>query len=173
MSRGALAERWRQMLQRRLRHARFTEQTSQISLRLKITLIGELVLAGTSAATLALWVRLRRRLQRRIDLEGQASGFVSPGDRWLQRLLRLLCIAVLAQLVVMAGLAVAAVPGQIPLAITVLMQPLAILFKVALLGLLAAALRWLARFVLRQWVSYLAVPLEERARRQQRYLNLR
>ena len=111
MGRGALAERWRQMLQRRLRHARFTEQSSQISLRLKITLIGELVLAGTSAATLALWVRLRRRLQRRIDSEGQASGIVSPGDRWLQRLLRLLFIAVLAQLVVMAGLAVAAVPG--------------------------------------------------------------
>jgi hypothetical protein len=45
MSRGALAECWRQVLQRRLRHARFTEQVGQISLRLKITLIGELVLA--------------------------------------------------------------------------------------------------------------------------------
>ncbi|QPN70582.1 mechanosensitive ion channel family protein [Synechococcus sp. CBW1108] len=173
MSRGALAQRWRQVLQRRLRHARFTEQAGQISLRLKITLIGELVLAGTSAATLWLWARLRRRLQRRIDPAEQGSGIVSPRDRWLQWLLRLLFIAVLAQLVVMAGLAVAAVPGQIPLAITVLMQPTAILFKVALLGLLAAALRWLARFVLRQWVSTLAVPLEERARRQQRYLNLR
>jgi hypothetical protein len=39
----------------------------------------------------------------------------------------------------MAGLAVAAVSGQIPLAITVLMQPTAILFKVALLGLLAGS----------------------------------
>ncbi len=53
--------------------------------------------------------------------------------------MRLLFIAVLAQLVVMAGLAVAAVSGQIPLAITVLMQPTAILFKVALLGLLAGS----------------------------------
>ena len=173
MSRAALAERWRQVLQRRLRHARFTEQAGQISQRLKITLIGELVLAGTSAATLWLWARLRRRLQRRIDPAEQGSGIVSPRDRWLQWLLQLLFIAVLAQLVLMAGLAVAAVPGQIPMAITVLMQPTAILFKVALLGLLAAALRWLARFVLRQWVSNLAVPMEERARRQQRYLNLR
>ena len=173
LSRPALAERWRQLLQRRLRHARLTEQASQITLRLQVVLIVELLLAASSTGTVWLWARLRRRFQRRLDPLNQADRESSRRDRVLQWLLRLLFVGVLAQLVVMAGLAVAAIPGRIPLAITVLMQPLAILIKVALLGVLAAALRWLARFALRQWVSNLAVPMDERARRQQRYRNLR
>ncbi len=173
LSRTVLAERWRQLLQRRLRHARLTETPGQIALRLRVVLVSEVLLVASSAATLWLWARLRRRLQQRLDRLSRGDGLRSRRDRWLQWLLRLLFASVLAQLVVMVGLAVAAVPGRIPLAITVLMQPLAIVFKVALLGVLAAALRWLARFVLRQWVSNLAVPMEERARRQQRYRNLR
>ncbi|MFM7312344.1 MAG: mechanosensitive ion channel domain-containing protein [Cyanobium sp.] len=173
LSRTALAQRWRQVLQRRLRHARLTEQSGQITLRLQIALIAELLLAASSALTIWLWARLRQRFQRRLDPLNHADGVSRRRDRLLQWLLRLLFVGVLAQLVGMAGLAVAAVPGQIPLAISLLMQPMAILSKVALLGVLAAALRWLARFVLRQWVSNLAVPMEERARRQQRYRNLR
>jgi small conductance mechanosensitive channel len=45
LDRIALAERWRQILQRRLRHARFTEQPDQIAVRLKLTLLLELLLA--------------------------------------------------------------------------------------------------------------------------------
>ena len=176
MGSDQLAERWRQLLQRRLRHARFTEQSSQISLRLKIVLIVELLLAGSSAATLWLWARLRQRLKRRSDRSDQSrpkdNGWFSK-DRQIQWLMRLLFVGVLVQLLSMAGLAVSASPGRVPLAITLLLQPLGILFKVALLGVIAAGLRWLARFVLRQWVSNLSVPIEERARRQQRYLNLR
>jgi small conductance mechanosensitive channel len=58
------------------------------------------------------------------------------------------------------------------MAITVLLQPLSILAKVLGLGIAALALRLLVLFVLRQWVSNLAVPMEERARREQRYHNL-
>ena len=172
LSRDQLAQRWQQVLQRRLRHARFTMQESQLALRLKIVLISALLLAGTCAITVAFWARLRRQLQRQSDQVASDGSAVFSRPWRIQWLLRLLFVAVLAQLVMMAGLLVSAIPGRIPVAIAVLMQPLSILFKIALLGLCAAALRWLARFVLRQWVSSLAVPLAERARRKQRYLNL-
>jgi len=172
LSREALAGQWRQLLQRRLRHARFTRQDSQISLRLKITLGLELLLALSTAAIFWLWSRLRRRLRRRLEKARESSELRRPRTQLQQMLLRAMFLAVLVQLLLMAGLAVAALPGQVPLAIMVLLQPLSILFKVVMLGLLALALRMLALFVLRQWVSNLDVPLAERARREQRYHNL-
>ena len=172
LSREALAGQWRQLLQRRLRHARFTRQDSQISLRLKITLGLELLLALGTAAIFWLWSRLRRRLRRRLEKARESSELRRPRTQLQQMLLRAMFLAVLVQLLLMAGLAVAALPGKVPLAIMVLLQPLSILFKVVMLGLLALALRMLALFVLRQWVSNLDVPLAERARREQRYHNL-
>ncbi|MEY4802435.1 MAG: hypothetical protein RLZZ274_1166, partial [Cyanobacteriota bacterium] len=65
LSRAQLASRWRQLLQRRLRHARLTEQPSQVWLRLKVTLVIELVLLACMSASLWLWGRLRRRLRDR------------------------------------------------------------------------------------------------------------
>ena len=167
LERRALAERWRQTLQRRLRHARFTLEPEQIGLRLKATLLLEALLTASLVATLRLWSWLRQRLQR-----SWAAG-PGRGARRRQWLMRGLFVAALTQLVLMAGLAVSAIPGRVPLAITLLLQPLGILAKALLLGLVALALRLLARFVLRQWVSNLAVPAEERARRLQRYRNLR
>jgi small conductance mechanosensitive channel len=172
LSRQQLAQRWQQLLQRRLRHARFTEQASQIGLRLKATLLLELLLAATATATFRLWSWLRRRLRDRLDRAQSSKELKQLRVQLLQGLLRGLFLGVLVQLVLMAGLAVSAVPGQVPLAISVLLQPLAILFKVLLLGLCAAGLRVLATFVLRQWVTNLAVPITERARREQRYKNL-
>ena len=92
LSRPALAERWRQVLQRRLRHARFTEQAGQVSLRLKVLVISELLLAASSAGTLWLWARLRRRLQRRLEPAENTDGRGTRRDRWLQWLLRLCLI---------------------------------------------------------------------------------
>ena len=172
VSRQQLAGTWRQLLQRRLRHARFTEQASQISLRLKITLLLMLVLAISTAASFWLWSRLRRRLRLRLAGARESRELRTTGTQLLQTLLRGVFLAVLVQLLLIAGLAVAAVPGQVPLAIMVLLQPLSILLKVVLLGVAALLLRLLALFVLRQWVSNLDVPLAERARREQRYHNL-
>ena len=172
LERAALAERWRQILQRRLRHARLTEQPEQIALRLKITLLLELLLAASFLVTLRCWSGLRGRLKRGWEA-AQAGGVPTVRAQLLQWIVRALFVLALAQLVGMAGLAVAAVPGRVPLAITLLLQPIAILSKVLLLGICALALRLLAHFVLRQWVSNLAVPAAERARRQQRYRNLR
>lgn len=167
-----LAERWRQILQRRLRHARRAEQPDQIALRLQTTLLVAMLLALSSLATLRLWSWLRRRLRRHLD---HPSRDVALSDRRAlvsQWLLRGLFLLILVQLVVLVALVVSAIPGQIPLAITLLLQPLTIVFKVLLLGLAALALRLLARFVLHQWSSNLSVPPEERARRLQRYRNL-
>ena len=172
LSRAQLAGRWSQLLQRRLRHARFTEQSSQVGLRLKVTLVLELVLLASVSASLWLWGRLRRRLRDRQKSAREFRELQSNRAQLLQGVIRLLFLAVLVQLVLMVGLAVAAAPGQIPLAITVLLQPLSILFKVLGVGIAALALRLLVLFVLRQWVSNLAVPMAERARREQRYHNL-
>lgn len=172
LSRAQLASQWRQLLQRRLRHARLTEQPSQVLLRLKITLMLELVLLASVSASLWLWGRLRRRLRDRQKAAREYRELQSNRAQLLQGVIRLLFLSVLVQLVLMVGLAVAAVPGQIPLAITVLLQPLSILFKVLGVGIAAQALRLLVLFGLRQWVSNLAVPMAERARREQRYQNL-
>jgi small conductance mechanosensitive channel len=172
LSRARLAGRWRQLLQRRLRHARFTQQSSQVGLRLKITLVLELMLLACVSTSLWLWGRLRRRLRDRQKAAREVRDLQTNRAQLLQGVIRLLFLAVLVQLVLMVGLAVAAAPGHIPLAITVLLQPLSILGKVLGLGIAALALRLLVLFVLRQWVSNLAVPMEERARREQRYHNL-
>ena len=159
-------------MQRRLRHARFTEQPGQVGLRLRVTLVALLLLGATVSLSLWLWSRLRRRLNHRLRAARDHYELRSVRAQLLQGLTRLLFLAVLVQLMLMAGLAVAAVPGRIPLAIALLLQPLSILFKVLVVGLVAVALRLLALFVLRQWVSNLAVPMAERARREQRYQNL-
>jgi small conductance mechanosensitive channel len=172
LSQAQLASRWRQLLQRRLRHARLTEQPSQVLLRLKVTLLVELVLLASVSASLWLWGRLRRRLRNRQKAAREYQELQSGRAQLVQGVIRLLFLAVLVQLVLMVGLAVAAAPGHIPLAIRVLLQPLSILFKVLGVGIAALALRLLVLFVLRQWVSNLAVPLAERARREQRYHNL-
>lgn len=172
LSREQLAGRWRQLLQRRLRHARLTEEPGQVGLRIRVTLMGELVLLAALSLTLWMWGRLRRRLRNRLRAAQDHQELRTSRAQLLQGLTRALFLAVLVQLVLMAALAVAAVPGRIPLAITLLLQPLGILFKLLALGLVALALRLLALFVLRQWVSNLAVPIAERARREQRYQNL-
>lgn len=171
LSRVQLAERWRQLLQRRLRHARRNAQPDQIAVRIRYTLLGAALLGTSSLLSFKLWSWLRRRLRRQLDL---ASSDVITDRRLLvgQWLLRGLFLLILAQLVGVLALLVSSVPGQIPMAVTLLFQPLMILGKVLQLGLLALALRLLARFVLRQWSTNLSVPPQERARRQQRYRNL-
>lgn len=173
LSRPVLAERWRQILQRRLRHARRTEQPDQIALRLRFTLLAAALLAASAFGSFQLWSWLRRRLRRHLDLAPSERGLTGRHLLLSQWLLRGLFVLILAQLVAMVAFVLSSVPGRIPLAVTLLLQPLFILGKVVELGLVALALRLLAQFVLHQWSSNLSVPLEERARRLQRYRNLR
>lgn len=168
----ALAARWRQLLQRRLRHARLTMQPDQLALRLRATVAAELFLALTACLSFWAWSQLRTRLRARQLRAQTAADLQGLRPQVLMVLGRLLFLAVLVQLVMMLALGVTAVPGQIPLGMALLMQPIAVLVKLLLLGLVAFLLRLLAAFVLRQWVSSLRVPIEERARRDQRYRNL-
>jgi small conductance mechanosensitive channel len=169
-----LAERWRGLLERRLRSARRVFGEEQINQRLQTSLISLAGLTLLMAAVVGLWRlshRLLPRLQQRCE---ERSGRLDP------LLLRLtqLCSRLLAVLVVLLGVAMGAVlllawPGQIPAAIDVLLQPLVVLMKAVLLLAAAAVLRGLVGLLLAQWASHPAVRSEHRARRRQRYLSLR
>lgn len=172
-----LAEQWRQMLQRRLRHARRTMQPDQLGLRLRFTLVLELLLLITTAGTLKLWNKLRQHLSQLQNNEREAATASEYGSGSSERL-RVLWFTrgsfalVLLQSVAMLGLAIAAIPGRIPLALALLLQPLEILVKAAAVAAVVILLRMLLRLFLRQWRSNPNVPAEQLARRHQRYRNL-
>lgn len=167
-----LAEQWREVLQRRLRHARRTMQPDQLNLRWKAALVVELLLLATSVACFKLWTLLRHRL-RDVQQNGGDSTAHGGGRRfrmlWMSRIALVL---VLLQGVAMVAIAVAVIPGQVPLALELILQPLEVLSKTAAVAAGVVALRWLYRLLLRQWRSNPNVPAEQLARRQQRYDNL-
>lgn len=173
LSRQELAREWRQVLERRLQHARRVMQPDQLAQRLQVTLTSELVLAISTAFCLWLWRRTREDLRKRLR-QAQADEEVlrARSLRRLQLFNRVLAALVLVQAVIMVGLLMAAVPGRIPLALAVLMQPLVILWKTVLVGMAVWLLRQLLHFLLGNWLNSLKVPLEGRARREQRYRNL-
>ncbi|MFS6827965.1 mechanosensitive ion channel family protein [Cyanobium sp. ATX-6F1] len=173
MSSDALARRWRGLLERRLRHARRMLQADALQQRLGITVIAELLLGAVLALTLWLLSQSRRLFSRwqliestSLNLRQRLALQLSKGANSLMFLI------VLALVTVMVGLAVMVVPGQIPLGLALLLQPLSALVKVLLVGLLAVLLRLLADFLLHHWSASLRVPLDQRARREQRYRSL-
>jgi small conductance mechanosensitive channel len=167
-----LANQWQSLLQRRLRHARRTMQPDQLGLRIRVTVAVELLLLLTTALTLQLWNRLRRQLSERRTPQPQRDPRAQQFTAWLLAASRISFVLVLLQGLAMVGFAVAAIPGRIPLALGLLLQPLDILTKAAAVAAVVLALRLLLRLLLRQWRSSPNVPAELQARRQQRYLNL-
>lgn len=161
-----LAKQWQQVLQRRLRHARRTLQPDQLGLRLRITTLVELLLLTTTAISIKVWSRMRRHLAQQREI-----GEVAKARRviWLTQISFGL---VLLQGIAMVSIAVAAIPGRIPTALTLLLQPLQVLIQAAGVAVVVVALRLLLRLVLRQWRISPNVPVEQIARRQQRYQNL-
>ena len=167
-----LAADWRQLLQRRLRHARQVMQPDQLEFRLWATVLAELLFGVSTGLCVWMWARTRHAVREHQRQAQDARELRARRPRRLQRISRVLAVLVLVQLVVMVGLAVAAVPGRIPLAVAVLMQPLVVLIKALAVGGVVWLLRQLLHFLLGNWLSNLAVPLEQRARREQRYRNL-
>lgn len=168
-----LAERWRGLLERRLRSARRVFGEEQINRRLRISLASLAGLVLLMAAVLWLWHLSHRLLPRLQQRCAERPGRLDP------LLLRLTqsCSRLLAVLVLLLGVAMGAVllltwPGQIPAAIDVLLQPLVVLMKALVLLALAAVLRGLVGLLLAQWASHPAVRSDHRARRRQRYLSL-
>ena len=167
-----LANQWQSLLQRRLRHARRTMQPDQLGLRIGVTVAVELFLLLTTALTLQLWNRLRRLLSERWTPQPQRDPRAQQFTAWLLAASRISFVLVLLQGLAMVGFAVAAIPGRVPLALGLLLQPLDILTKAAAVAAVVLALRLLLRLLLWQWRSSPNVPAELQARRQQRYLNL-
>jgi small conductance mechanosensitive channel len=166
-----LADRWRKVLEERLQHARYTLQPEQFHQRLRAVLVAELLLMLGTVLCLRHWSRLRRRLNQ---LQSEAlrlrqSNRTSWQLIWASRLSFAL---LMLQLVLMLGLAFAAIPGNIPLAVTVMMQPLEILFKTAAVASVVFCLQVVMQLLLRQWRSNPDLPWEQLERRQQRYNNL-
>ncbi|MFZ0408168.1 MAG: mechanosensitive ion channel domain-containing protein [Cyanobium sp.] len=175
LGREQLAERWRSLLERRLRFARQLMRPENLQRRFKLAIQLELGLALAIALLLLLWRRCRRellRLEARWPVDRRRRRH-NLGLQSLQALCRSLMAAVLTLLFAMAGVALFTIPGQVPRALDLLFQPLGIAAKLLLGWLLATALKALATLLLRQWASNVDVPQARRARRDQRFLSLR
>jgi small conductance mechanosensitive channel len=151
-----LAQRWSRLLERDLRYARRMLTPAELGARWWRVALMELALTGVLVGVLALWRHSRRRV----------GG--TPGELGS----RLLLAAALAVLAAMAGIGAFAVPGEVPLALDLLLQPVGVLMKLAVVGLLAALVRGLGRLLLSQWAGRGDVPEEHRARRDQRHRSL-
>jgi small conductance mechanosensitive channel len=235
-----LAERWRPLLEQRLRFARHLLESGVLRRRFRTMALLELVLGGLLFAGLGLWSLVKRKLGQLELQEAQAlvasrPGFPSapattvplaptvglsdfsamgvagadglrvpaaasgaespplatsgPGRSHvaadhprrtsnllipaLHLLSRTLLAAVLLLLPLMVGVAVLAVPGQIPLAIDLLLQPFSVVGKLVLGWLLAQLLQAVLAALLSQWNGNPSLAPEQRARRNQRYRSLK
>jgi small conductance mechanosensitive channel len=179
-----LAQRWQGLLQRRLRLARHLLEPTVLSQRLRTLALLQLALVGLLVAGLLLWRVVRRRLERLERLEQRLASEVPaepPADRWRRPLIlaglhwlsRGLLAAAVLLAPLMAGVIVLAMPGQIPLAIDLLVQPFGILAKLLVGWLLAQGLNLVVGILLRQWRSNPRLSPESRLRFDQRYRSLR
>ena len=170
-----LAKRWRMILERRINHARSTLRPQQLAQRWRITFVVELLLLGMIAVSLLAWMALRRkvsRLQRQRFDEGRRVRSLEVRLHLTHTITRVLMVLVLFLLVMMVGLGVMAVPGQVPMALELLLQPSFALIKVGVVTLVGLLGRALSTFLLHQWAANVDVLAQERARRDQRYRSL-
>ena len=171
-----LAHRWQAQLQSRLRFARSILQPKQLLSRFHFVLILELVLAGLLLIDLVLWRRVLRIMRR---LDHQPSLVLINRPRWRQLALhtaqnacRGLLILAAVLVVLMVGVADFAVPGQLPVALDLLMQPGGLILKVLLLWVATSLVRAVLAALLHQWAVNIDVPADRRARRSQRHVSL-
>ncbi|MEB3333588.1 MAG: mechanosensitive ion channel domain-containing protein [Cyanobacteriota bacterium] len=171
---GALAIHWQGILQRHLRLARQLLQPKTLLRRWVHVGIAEVVVGLLLAVTLGLWQWSRKtagRLDNRFGTEdlGWRQAMALQG---LHALSLGLLLALSALLLTMAGLAVLAVPGRVPTALDLLLQPWGIAVKLLLVWLLALAAQSVLALWLKQWVSQVGVPDAWRNRRRQRHRSL-
>lgn len=171
---GVLAARWQEILQRHLRLARQVLQPKALLRRWLDVALAEAVLLLLLVITLGLW-RWSRQTADRLD-----DRFGMERLKWRQSLALqgvhalslVLLLALSALLLTMAGLAVLAVPGQVPTALDLLLQPWGIAAKLLVVWLLALSAQSVVGLWLKQWVSQVSVPEAWRNRRRQRYRSL-
>ena len=171
----ALAELWRDRLEKRLNYARQVYSPEQLQHRFRLALLMELLLGVAVAATVLLWNRLRQRTTRlqREHLERHQHHRCSELRLHFEQALTIAVLALmLTELVLMLAFGVMAIPGQLPLSMKLLLQPLLAIAKFVFISFCAYLLRSLVTFLLRQWSAAIDVPLQEQNRRQQRYRSL-
>jgi small conductance mechanosensitive channel len=192
-----LAQRWQPLLQQRLRFARHLLVPGVLGRRFRAMALLELALGGLLFTGLFLWRLVKRRLGQlelrqaqllaasqtgappdTAPVPAQAPGSApAPGSAVLIQALHLLSRALLAAVLLllplMVGVAVLAVPGQIPLAINLMLQPFSVLAKLLFGWLLALLLQAVLAALLSQWNSNPSLAPERRARRNQRYRSLK
>lgn len=174
LSNSALAEQWRGVLQQRLRLARQLMQPEALLSRLAHVVLGEMLLLALLGLTLWLWRGCRRlagRLEERFGIE-HLGWLQSLAIQGMHGLSLGLFLGFSALLFTMVGVAVLAVPGQMPTALDLLLQPWGIAAKLITLWLLGLGVQTLLGLWLRQWVSQVSLPAANRNRRQQRYRSL-
>jgi small conductance mechanosensitive channel len=168
-----LAERWRARLERRLRHARRMFTRDQLMLRWRLTLAALVVTVLLASGLLLLWTH-NRRLGRRLarweqERPGRMRHMLLQLNRGGGQLLFLL---VLASGVLAVGVMNSALPGGVTTAIALVLQPLTALAKAVTVAVALLMVRLVVGFCLHQWVDNVDTPIEQRARRRQRYRNL-
>ena len=170
-----LAQAWRERLQRRLNHARRATSPRQLMRRIRIVIVIQACLALLVVATTVLWNRMRQRitrLQRELLEQRHRLKRVEIRLHAEQAFTIALLMLMITELVLMLALGVSSVPGQVPLAIELMLQPSFAIAKLLTLTLASFLLRSLSTFLLRQWMADVDVPQHEQARRQQRYRSL-
>ncbi len=168
-----LAQRWAQLLQQRLRQARRELEPGSLFMRLRRLVLLELLVFAVLVLLVWCWTRTRRWLKSLLDVQlDHPSSALQLRLQLVMVLRRGLFLSVLVGVMVMVALAVMAVPGQLTLGLTLLLQPGRALLKVVAIGLVMLASRMLMALLLRQWATDARVPVAERARREQRYRSL-
>jgi small conductance mechanosensitive channel len=170
----ALAARWQGILQGRLRLARRLLQPAELLRRWAHLALAELVLLALLALNLLCWVRVRRvatRWEDRFPVNGR-GWMRSLAIQGMHGLSFALLMGFSTVLLTMVGVALLAVPGQVPTALELLLQPWGIAVKLLLVGLLNVLAQALLGLWLRQWVGQVSVPDVLRDRRRQRFRSL-
>ena len=117
---------WRRRLEDRINFARKVSAPDRLVRRWRLLLVLELLLAGLTAATVFLWNRMRQRiarLQRELREQRRADHRVELRLHVEQALAIAVLLLLICEAVLMLGLGVMAIPGQVPLGIELLLQP--------------------------------------------------
>ena len=171
-----LAQRWQRLLERRLRYARYLMEPQQLLSRTHRVAGFEAVLLLLLATCLGLWRRCRRSLQKfnrtQPSVKANNARFEWVRQHTIQALSRGLLVLAAVLVILIIGVAEIAVPGQLPVALDLLLKPGGLLLKLLVLWLFAALARAVLSALLSQWAENIDVPRDRRARRNQRHLSL-
>jgi len=171
-----LAQRWQRVIERRLGYARSLLEPQQLLSRMQRVVGFEVVLVLLLATCLGLWRRCRRSL-RKLDRTPPAVIAKNPRllrvlEHAIQNLSRGLLLLAAVLVVLSIGIAEIAVPGQLPVALDLLLKPGGLLLKLLALWLVTALARVVLASLLKQWAENIDVPSDRRARRNQRHISL-